>query len=93
MTSLFKSLDPAVYKDENGKFYKITYDFSMYIPMMERACGKVYFIGGFTYLYNGMNGNNDRFWNQEGQKSVVSKVRAKPKLECLPEYKDTPLYN
>jgi hypothetical protein len=52
--------------------------------MMERACGRVYYIGGFYYLYNGITGLNDGYVNYGGQLEVVYKVRAKPKLQCLP---------
>jgi hypothetical protein len=59
---------------------------------MERACGRVYFIDGMFYLYNGITGNNDGYINYSAQIDVVYKVKRKPKLECLPEYKKLPLY-
>jgi hypothetical protein len=59
---------------------------------MERACGRVYFIDEFFYLYNGFTGNNDNYINYGAQIDVVYKVKRKPKLECLPEYKNIPLF-
>lgn len=93
VTALWKTLDKTVYQDEAGEFYKVTYDFATYTPMMEHACGRVYYIGNFFYLYNGMTGLNDGWVNYGGQIDVVYKVRAKPKLECLTEYKALTMYD
>jgi hypothetical protein len=65
----------------------------MYIPLMEKACGRVYYLDEFFYLYNSGTGINDNaldYWSQVG---VEQEVRKRPKLECAPEYNDIPFMN
>lgn len=68
-TALFLSVDKSNFQDAKGEFYKITCDFATYIPIMEKACGRVYYIDDFFYLYNsntGMNDNTLDYWSQIG---------------------------
>jgi hypothetical protein len=43
----------------------------MYIPLMEKACGRVYYIDEYFYLYNTNTGMNDHVINYRGQEAVV----------------------
>ena len=58
---------------------------------MELACGHVYFVNIPNYLYNYNTGQNDWILNQPGQEKADLSIRAKKKLECLPEFKERPI--
>jgi hypothetical protein len=51
----------------------------MYIPLMEKACGRVHFLDEFFYLYNAGTGLNDATVDWWGQTAVVEEVRQKAK--------------
>ena len=58
---------------------------------MELACGHVYFVNTVNYVYNYNTGQNDwiLYSNEQGVADVS--IRAKKKMECLPEFKERPI--
>lgn len=91
-SSLFQSIPKSNFLDENGLFYTMTYDVSIVIPLKERACGRVYYIPEFHYLYNYQTGLNDGEVDEKLQLSIPKQIRKKKKLDCDPYYQTVPIY-
>ena len=51
-TELFRKIDKRYFLDPKGNFFSYASDLAIYFPVMERACGRVYNIPGFHYLYH-----------------------------------------
>ena len=83
--NLYKELmnqdpDLSCYKDNNGEFYKITYDVAIMTPLMEIAgFEKVKFNSEPVYYYR-IHQQNDHFVDPNLQKSVADEIFAKPKF-------------
>lgn len=56
-------IDKKDFLDENGKFYRMTYDFLMFFPLLELACDHVKKLDGIHYLYKYTTGLNDHATN------------------------------
>jgi glycosyltransferase involved in cell wall biosynthesis len=86
--SLYKQLliqDPILdcYKDDDGGFYKITYDIAIMYPLMEIAGYKrIYFNNVPLYWYR-IHANNDYVIDAANQKRVEYHIRNKPKFKQL----------
>jgi glycosyltransferase involved in cell wall biosynthesis len=69
------------YRDDNGEFYKITYDIAMLYPLMEIAGHKnIYFNSKPLYYYR-LHPNNDHALNGAEQKRVEQHIKRKPKFK------------
>lgn len=60
-STLFRNIDKTNFLSPNGDFYKITADLAIEFPVMEKACGRIYYIPVYNYLYNGGTGYSDAF--------------------------------
>lgn len=63
----------------------------MFLPLVELACGHIYWIDEVNYLYNGNTGLNDALLRRQEQQAINDLIRKKKKMDCLKEYKDRPL--
>lgn len=57
----------------------MTADLAIAIPVMEKACGRVYFIPEVNYLYNYMTGNNDWLNDIHLQEKIKDDIMKKKK--------------
>ena len=51
-TELFRKIEKKYFLDSTGNFFSFASDLAFYFPVMERACGRVFKIPGFHYLYH-----------------------------------------
>ena len=62
-----------------GKFFTMTYDVAMFMPMLEMSGFKYYCITDILYIYNDLNPINDHKRNKELQKHLDKLIRCKSK--------------
>ena len=74
---LWKNLDQNDLKDEEGNFYKMTYDQAIMLPLLEMAGHNCSFVEDTLYVYNKENPLNvDKNKGQE-QYELAQKIRSK----------------
>lgn len=75
--------DALCHKDSNGEFYKMTYDISMFHPMMEIVgYDKIYFNPNPVYFYR-IHENNDHNVDGTLQRSIEVEIRSKKKFNQI----------
>lgn len=81
---LFNNIKEYDLKDENGEFYRISYDIAIMFPMIE-MCGnaRMKFIDRVCYIYNDLNPINDMKVNPSFQIVTTKKILSKPKYNKL----------
>jgi hypothetical protein len=52
VNKLFKKIDEAHFKDDDGNWWQITYDVALYTPMLEMAGPRATYISDILYIYN-----------------------------------------
>ena len=75
--SLWKDIDPEDLKDEDGKFFEMTYDQAMMSPMLEMAGDRAKYVPEVTYVYNTQNPNAVNKTRAQKQHSLMKKIRKK----------------
>jgi hypothetical protein len=85
---LFRKIDPEVsfIDPTTGKFFTITADFAAFFPVMELACGRVYKMDGYHYLYNVGTGLNDYMLDRNRQVAADRAIRGQPKYNCSSKF-------
>ncbi len=74
---LYLKIDQNDLKDDNGDFYKITYDMALMLPMLEMAGFRQELISDPLYIYNDLNPINDHKVNFNNQKLIDQQIRKK----------------
>jgi len=83
-TELLKQDPEALcHKDKDGHFYKMTYDISMFHPMMEIAGYDKIFFNQIPLYYYRIHQNNDHNINSELQRSIEVEIRTKKKFNQI----------
>lgn len=78
---LYLKIDQNDLKDDNGDFYKITYDMALMLPMLEMAGFRQELISDPLYIYNDQNPINDHKINFKYQKLIDQQIRKKNPYE------------
>jgi len=63
-TAIFRKVNKENFTNKKGEFIRSATDLTIVLPIIELACGKIKFIEGYHYLYNGMYGNNHWIINE-----------------------------
>ena len=80
---LWQKLSHDDLKDENGDYYKMTYDQAIMLPLLEMAGGRSKYIPEVLHVYNKENPLNvDKIKAQE-QYALAQKIREKDKYEKI----------
>jgi len=80
--------DFSCMKDSNGDFYKMTYDVSIMLPIMEMAgYDKVKFNDTILYIYNRNNPISDDKVNQQLQWDIHAEISNKKPFKKIENYK------
>lgn len=69
----------------------MTADLATALAVMEKACGRVYFVNEVNYLYNYITGNNDVRVDGGLQQSIEKELRLKKQELCDHDYALVPL--
>jgi hypothetical protein len=77
--SLWRDVDPEDLKDDDGKFFEMTYDQAMMFPMLEMAGDKAMYVPEVTYVYNTQNPNAINKTKAQKQHDLMKKIRKKKK--------------
>lgn len=80
---LFKKINPNDLKDKTGKYYKITGDIALMLPMAEMAGTHVEFIPEVLYIYNRENPQNDDKVNLKLQVDTCKEIMQKQHYPIL----------
>jgi hypothetical protein len=83
---LLRQVRDADLKDEGGRFYDVAYDFALFFPLMELACGRVRRLDEYQYLYNIGTGLNDYDLNKEHQRTTGTMILSKAPYGCAAGY-------
>jgi hypothetical protein len=69
--------------DEDGKFYEMTYDQAMMLPMLEMSGPRAKYVSEINYVYNVSNPNAVNKTRASKQHSLMLKIRSKSSYERL----------
>ena len=77
-------------KDKEGKWYTMTYDVAMFLPLLEMA-GKehVFYNESPLYVYNRENPISDDKVNQQKQWDIHAEILKKTPFERIEDYNRT----
>ena len=75
--SLWKHIDHNDLKDENGKYFKMTYDQAIMLPLLEMAGDQATFIPEILHVYNKDNPLNIDKNKAQEQYALAQKIRSK----------------
>ena len=75
--SLWADVDVEDLKDDDGKFFEMTYDQAMMFPMLEMAGDRAKYVPEVTYVYNTQNPNAVNKTRAQKQHSLMKKIRKK----------------
>jgi len=81
--SLWSKVKEEDMKDEDGKFYEISYDQAMMLPLLEMAGEKAKYIPEVLYVYNTGNPNAVNKTRMEKQHNTMLRIREKKPYERL----------
>lgn len=84
-----KEQDPefSCLKDKKGEFYKMTYDVSIFYPIMEMAgLSKIKFVDKVLYIYNRDNPISDDKVNQQLQWDIHKEISKKQPFKKIDNY-------
>ena len=81
-TELFRKIDKKYFLDSAGNFFSFASDLALYFPVMERACGRVFKIPGFHYLYHRDTELNEDVLDRPRQVKADQEARRMPRLSC-----------
>tara|TARA_B100000085_G_scaffold283356_1_gene313839 strand:- start:7492 stop:9117 length:1626 start_codon:yes stop_codon:yes gene_type:complete len=74
---LWNNIDKKDLKDENGKFYEVSYDQAMMLPMLEMSGHKSSYVEKITYVYNVDNPNAVNKSKAKKQYDTMLQIRKK----------------
>lgn len=75
---LWRQIKDEDLRDENGEYYRVTWDLAFMYPMLEMAGYRFRFIDDITYVYNKANPINDHKLHRERQFRTETAIRSKP---------------
>ena len=82
-TQLFRNIDDADLKDNDGNYLKAANDVAICIPILEQASEKVIYIPELTYYYNSNTGLNNHKIRLEEQKNNERMLRKRKPYQRL----------
>ena len=82
-TQLFRNIDDADLKDNDGNYLKAANDVAICIPILEQASEKVIYIPELTYYYNSDTGLNNHKIRLEEQKNNERMLRKRKPYQRL----------
>jgi len=80
---LWKQIDQKDFLDENGEYYKMSYDQAMMLPMLEMAGDRVCYVPDVLHVYNRSNPLNVDKIKQQEQFLTMHRIRKKKKYKRL----------
>lgn len=80
---LWNKIEKQDLLDEDGKFYRMTWDLSFMFPMLELSGEKAKYISDILYVYNVDNPINDHKVDNYLQVRLESQIRNKKRYTCL----------
>ncbi len=78
---LWRRVNPEDLLDDDGKFYEMTYDQAMMLPMLEMSGHRSLYLPAITYVYNISNPNAVNKTRAQKQHNLMLKIRAKSRYE------------
>ena len=81
--SLWKELDHKDLKDEEGNYFKMTYDQAIMLPLLEMASERSKYIPHLLHVYNKENPLNIDKNKALEQSALAQKIRAKKPYKRL----------
>ena len=78
---LWDRLDPEDLKDDNGEFYKMTYDQAIMLPLLEMAGDRCKYIPEILHVYNKQNPLNVDKIKAAEQAQLAQVIRSKKPYE------------
>jgi hypothetical protein len=80
---LWKHIDQKDFLDENGEYYKMSYDQAMMLPMLEMASEKIYYVPKILHVYNRSNPLNVDKIKEKEQFLTMHRIRKKKEYQRL----------
>lgn len=80
---LWEKINRADLIDEDGKFYEMTYDQAMMLPMLEMSGPRAKYVNEVNYVYNLSNPNAVNKTRAQKQHDLMLKIRAKTPYERI----------
>jgi hypothetical protein len=80
---LWNKIEKTDLMDDDGKFYEMTYDQAIMLPMLEMSGYKSKYIDQINYVYNTSNPNAVNKTRAQKQHNLMLKIRSKQKYERL----------
>jgi len=74
---LWKEIDKADFIDDDGEYYKMSYDQAMMLPMLEMAPNKIRYVEEVLHIYNRGNPLNVDRIKQKEQYETMLRIRKK----------------
>ena len=75
---LWKKINKADFIDDDGEYYKMSYDQAMMLPMLEMAGNRIKYIPEILHVYNRDNPLNVDKIKQQEQYNTMLRIRARP---------------
>ena len=80
---LWEKLDPEDLKDENSKFYEMTYDQAIMLPLLEMSADRSRYVDHIMHVYNRINPLNIDKSKAKKQHNLSLEIRKKRKYDKL----------
>lgn len=80
---LWNNLDKDDLRDEDGEYYKVTYDQAFFLPMLEMAGERIFSTTETMYVYNTRNPINDFKVRPQEQVDAEARIRKKQPYELI----------
>ena len=80
---LWNKIDSNDLKDQFGKFYEVSYDQAMMLPMMEMSGNRIKYVPQVLYVYNTSNPNAVNKTRQQKQYNTMLEIRKQKKYEKI----------
>jgi glycosyltransferase involved in cell wall biosynthesis len=81
--SLWNKINSEDFLDDDGKFYEMTYDQAIMLPMLEMSGQRAKYIEDVNYVYNVSNPNAINKIKAQKQHNLMLKIRSKKKYERI----------
>ena len=81
--SLWSKINSEDFLDDDGKFYEMTYDQAIMLPMLEMSGQRAKYIEDVNYVYNVSNPNAINKIKAQKQHNLMLKIRSKKKYERI----------
>lgn len=84
-------------RDQNGDYYKVTWDMAIMFPMVEMAAERIQCIDQALYVYNVGNPQSDHVEKRPEQQEAENQIRQKPaylrRIQACPSGEQEPVQN